>query len=506
MKDESPKDDDSEKTGSSNSSSVKITNAKTDSVPNAEVSGAISSVDDSDRTSGREADIERIPVAGAIDPTTISAADAGNTVSQQPLPNAEVAIDLTDTEARAANKDETVQRRSESEAKNASTVGSEPEPIPIDDTSANTANLKPEGRKPGLFNWLNKPFSSSKDKKWINWTDECCDEKDKDKAKWFWSIGYNIDDENIPCGIAYKAKPNKESTLTDEAKKLLEDVETASVRISVAFRKYPSERKRMFRSLKETAVIGLFGNKPDPALARVYFNSFKNMVPTAAEEVRKEFFMKTVWWSLLASLIAFALLLAHLPMHTVFMDLATAASPPTAASECSKKDSLQEQNAKNDPYCESYPVIWAVKVVNYFYPNLKNDSTVKKSSDAKSILKYSTLIMGYTLAIIGGSIGLMLIGFLRNREITYESFYKIYQYGMSPGRYLLLIMILALVIMILVVFDVFTVGVGSVTLNDVVKTPQIGLIIGLLSSMSEPLVSGMVVRQMNSTEAASKEK
>jgi hypothetical protein len=75
---------------------------------------------------------------------------------------------------------------------------------------------------------------------------------------------------------------------------------------------------------------------------------------------------------------------------------------------------------------------------------------------------------------------------------------------MSPKRYLLLIMVLALVVLVLVAFNVFVLGVGNVTLNDVIKIPQIGLLIGLLCSISEPLVSGMVINQVKLVEAGGK--
>ena len=71
---------------------------------------------------------------------------------------------------------------------------------------------------------------------------------------------------------------------------------------------------------------------------------------------------------------------------------------------------------------------------------------------------------------------------------------------MPPSLYLLFIACLGITVLAIVAFDIVVLGVGNVSLNEVVATPTIGFIVGLLCSISEPFVSALVVRQLRPTE------
>jgi hypothetical protein len=71
---------------------------------------------------------------------------------------------------------------------------------------------------------------------------------------------------------------------------------------------------------------------------------------------------------------------------------------------------------------------------------------------------------------------------------------------MHPVRYFILIEVLALVVIALVAFDLIILGIGSVNFNEIVTDWRYGFVLGLLCSISEPLVSGMVIRQVRPTE------
>ncbi len=329
------------------------------------------------------------------------------------------------------------------------------------------------------------------DEEGMDWKDTC----KKGNAKWFFRVGYNVDDTGNYNGVILDPNPEREK-LPPEAKQLLKAIETASVRLRTAFRNYPEESRRLFRSLKNVAKIGLYGQTPDPELAQVYFDSFKGMVPVASNKVRKKFLYGTVFWNLAATFLALFVYFGWLTMHSsVFYDL------KSAAEKCNATD---QASIEKNSYCQSFPVSWALGLTNQFFPDWGTRDEEKQLQDAHKVRTFSNLIMGYALSVIGGSCGLVLIGFLRNREISYDSFDAIYKYGMSPGRYLLLIMVLALVVLVLVAFKVFILGVGNVELSDVTNKPQIGLVIGLLCSISEPLVSGMVINQVKPAEGGGK--
>lgn len=370
-----------------------------------------------------------------------------------------------------------------------------PEPPDIQQTSRQIKFSKLYANAKGLLSNLvtaSPPVETEKE--------ERLSPEEKAKSKWFYRVEYEMDEGGRPCRILMEANPNREK-LTVEALDLIKDIEAASIRISKAFNEYDDERIRMFELLKDVAKTGLCGEKPDLELARIYFDSFKNMVPTVSDKVRRKFINSTIRWNIFASILAILTYLTLLSMHSaVFSNL------EIALGDCDTSKQIADIASKNpNYYCKEYPTSWGLSVVTLFYPEIADGQSTRKDDIVDNVKKYSSIVMGYTLAIVGGSIGLILLGFLRNRKITWETFDSIYQYGMKPHNYLMLIMILALVVMIMVVLNVFTLGVGSIILNDVVTEPQNGLIIGLLCSISEPLISSMVINQMKLANGVEKE-
>lgn len=320
-----------------------------------------------------------------------------------------------------------------------------------------------------------------------------CTEAD---AKWFYGVGYELDDDGIPTGINLRRK-TQIPRLDEPAKALLKTINEASVRIKIAFRNQPSARKYLFGILFDLTANGLFGPDPDPETAMLEFETFKLNVAGESDQLRRSFIRSTLKVNGWTIVLALVLVFLWFPMHSaVFSQLDAEMKTCTATTDASG-------NPRPIPgYCKKRVTAWAISLSRLTFPNWENLDDKQKESRSKAVRLGSNLFLGFLLALCGIAVGLILSGFLRNRIISYKNFDQLYVYRMLPRRYLILIGSLAIVLLILLGFDVFVVGVGNLTLNHVVDNGAIGLVVGLLCALSEPLVSAMVVRQMKPAESS----
>lgn len=390
------------------------------------------------------------------------------------------------------------------ETENSKTDSSKAEPLQEDASKTNQS----EGGAQGFINtitskatnFFQKPDKTTGAKiKWVRQMEA------NEPAKWFREVGFRLDDNDVPNEIILIPEKGQEE-LADDELELLREVKIASVRLSTAFREYPQEREQLYYSLMDVVVNGFYGKNTEIKLAKLYFAAFKSMVPIESQKVRRRFLLSTIICNLIVVFVSLVFISLWLPMHySVFSDMDTAFSlcQPSVSNNLSEeviKNDASQKAIKRHSYCDGLSTSLALNVTSLLFPNWSDLIETKRKSYADTVNKTSNLILGYGLAIIGGAIGLLLTGFLRSREITYEGFDDIYRYGMRPGRYLLLITILALVLLIMLEFNVFILGVGSVVLNDISSNPLFGLLIGLLCSISEPIVSKMVIDRMKPAE------
>lgn len=317
----------------------------------------------------------------------------------------------------------------------------------------------------------------------------------ENKAKWFCKIGYLIEDdtEKTPLDILLKHKSDITDLKEKDAKELLHSINTASLRVRTAFKDDKAKRKRLFNRLFQIAKVGLYGEYPAPKIALNEFEVYKSIVPVEADNVRTSFLRGTIKINVFAIIIAILTIILWLPMHSsVFSNLTM------AMEKCPRIERPANTQESIANICSDGLASVAMDLARYTFPgwDLSPDKQIQWAGDVKKI---SNLLLAFSTMTIGTCLGLILISFLRNREITYENFDEIYLYRLSPLRYFILIEVLALILMILVAFDMIIVGVGAVRLNDIVSNWPLGLILGLLCSISEPLVSGLVINQVRPT-------
>ncbi len=298
---------------------------------------------------------------------------------------------------------------------------------------------------------------------------------------WFSDVGLVYGSDNAPIDVALRRA--NEGDLSAEAAQLLATINLASIRVQIAFRDFPAERRRLFEGLKAIANNGLVGQHPHPKTALIDFENFKISVAAAADIIRGRFLSQTIVVNLIAIAIALFLLAIWLPMHgLVFTNVAT------ALATCSG-------TAGAPSVCADAPIRLALELAGWTtFDNAPGAEVVKTFRIA------SNLAGAALLAFVGIALGLLLIGFLRNRLISYDNFDSIFRYRMAPSLYLLFISCLGLTVLAIVGFNIVVLGVGNLNLNDVLENPAIGIMIGLLCSISEPFVSALVVRQLRPSE------
>lgn len=340
--------------------------------------------------------------------------------------------------------------------------------------------------------------SETSKQQFTNWVSECLE----GDARWFYKVGYIYEKsfllrkENL-IGITLRRKGKLTELKDVDAEKLLHLINLAGLRIRVAFKDDKKNREFLFKQLCNIASTGLFGKNPAPKIALADFESFKSIVPEAAIDVRKGFLGRTLLINTIFIGLAVAVIMLYLPMHTaVFSDLSAVMDSIA---------NIEEQAKAEKPITEIFLESRAITLARYVFPNWNKADPAKKSRWASLTFKSSSLFLAYSTTTIGVCIGLILISFLRNRKITYNNFDEIYLYRMRPWRYFILIEVLALVLIILVASDVVILGVGSISLNEIDEKWWNGLILGLLCSICEPLISKLVVNQVRPSEIPKQE-
>lgn len=307
--------------------------------------------------------------------------------------------------------------------------------------------------------------------------DDEVQDKGADGSVWFESVGLVDGNDGAPIDVALRRANN--SDLSPDAEQLLKTINLAAIRIQIAFRDFPNERRRLFRGLQAVALNGLVGPQPHPKTALIDFENFKINVAAAADAIRSRFLSQTIVVNLLAIATAILLLFLWLPMHgLVFTDI------KTAMTTCSVTDA--------PAVCGDAPIRFALGLVG----STVFEGTEPTAEVVNAFYLASNLLGAALLVFAGIALGLILIGFLRNRLISYDNFDSIFRYRMPPSLYLLFISCLGLAILAIVGFNIVVLGIGNLSLNDVTANPVIGLMIGLLCSISEPLVSALVVQQL----------
>lgn len=245
---------------------------------------------------------------------------------------------------------------------------------------------------------------------------------------------------NEPNTVVFKrtAQP-----LTDDVLELAEKIRSALSRIR-SIKLDQEERQNLLEQLRELAKTGLGGDNPQPAEGAQLFEGFKRDVEQVGARVREKY-LSTLYQIGVAWLVAGVVLGGAL---------------------------------------------W------FFSGDIRgwliSDAQASQNLNAQVIENTSTLLVAFLLSLFGVGIGWIVAESIRNRNITYDNFDVIYRYKFSPIRHCLFITFICAALQILLFFDVFQIGVGSLLLNDVKTNPSIGIIIGFVCAVAEPVVSSLI--------------
>jgi hypothetical protein len=108
------------------------------------------------------------------------------------------------------------------------------------------------------------------------------------------------------------------------------------------------------------------------------------------------------------------------------------------------------------------------------------------------ILAAINLIGSVGFTFVGIALGVCIIEFVVNLNITYDTFDRIGRYRMPFGWYLFYIAALSTTLLVILYYQLIQVGVGPLLLNDVQTDPKIGFIVGILCGIAEPHVVSLV--------------
>ena len=96
------------------------------------------------------------------------------------------------------------------------------------------------------------------------------------------------------------------------------------------------------------------------------------------------------------------------------------------------------------------------------------------------------IVLAVSWTVVGIGASLLFLSFVRNRTVTYETLLKNNIYDYWAFWQIGYIVVITSLIFLLLYFNWIMIGIAGVTLNDVVKTPFIGFLIGFAGGAFPP--------------------
>lgn len=107
-------------------------------------------------------------------------------------------------------------------------------------------------------------------------------------------------------------------------------------------------------------------------------------------------------------------------------------------------------------------------------------------------------IGGVGFAFLGLTLGLYSSTMIKTRNLTFENLHRIGNiHKYTPSRYALYLGVIMFTLCILLFFRVVEIGIAGNLLNDFVKTPSIGILIGLVTGLGEASAVSIISRNIN---------
>jgi hypothetical protein len=99
--------------------------------------------------------------------------------------------------------------------------------------------------------------------------------------------------------------------------------------------------------------------------------------------------------------------------------------------------------------------------------------------------------LAFAFSLLGIALGVSISSTMRLRQVSAELIGNFDPYDFSPLSRFFYVTLLAAGIFVLLHFDVVKLGVGSTLLNEFMEKPAIGLLIGLIAGVSEPVLANI---------------
>lgn len=117
--------------------------------------------------------------------------------------------------------------------------------------------------------------------------------------------------------------------------------------------------------------------------------------------------------------------------------------------------------------------------------------TVLLSIAPESIKDLNNPLLAFSFSLLGIALGVSISATMRLRQVSAELIGNFDPYDFSPLSRFFYVTLLATGIFVLLYFDVVKLGVGSTLLNEFMDKPAIGLLIGLIAGVSEPVLANI---------------
>jgi hypothetical protein len=227
-----------------------------------------------------------------------------------------------------------------------------------------------------------------------------------------------------------------------ELAELRQDIENMNAVIVLAFKDDPAVRQGLLRHLLLIAQTSLCGSDWNVALGRARLDLFQETVIDRANQVRSRFIRKIG---------LFCLLLVAASLAAMFyLWLFLSAGPES---------------------------VW---------------QPVRAALDGLLGAAWEQLAYSFLFAMLGVALAISLSAIMRLRSIKLDLLGRFDPYVFGPVERIAYTVLIAITVMLLLGFDVVTIGVGPAILNDFPSTPILGVLIGLLAGFSEPLLAGII--------------
>ncbi len=268
-----------------------------------------------------------------------------------------------------------------------------------------------------------------------------------------------------PTDLIYVRPPGGKA-LPEEETKFKRAVDDAARRIAAAFRGKRRDRAELMGLLAIAAFNGLGG--PWPVLANGWDSlaNVKQMTADKANALKQERMYEIALHCGFVAVGAVAFLLVYYALSGLALDYLAVAYPKVDVATNPPTLDPQRQVLEN--------------VVRHAHP--------------------------FALGILGILLGFTLMGFVSNRELTFDNFDRFGIYIVSVGYYLGYLAVLFSVFYILLAFDLVEFGIGGQSFGATAAKPWIAFLIGLSVAIGEQIYSQLVVNALKPNAAPQEQK